>query len=132
MMSDNYTHDELIRRGLAEMAYERDLEAQTARADELAAEVERLTAENAALRGELSKWRDANATLRAQLDAAEADRDAWNEAAEASEDDLGRFMDDLIAIVGDHVIVGDEVQFSAITAAVAALRAQLDAGAGEG
>lgn len=45
--------------------------ALSARADELAAEVERLTAENAALRGELSKWRDANATLRAQLDAAQ-------------------------------------------------------------
>lgn len=69
--------------------------------------------------------------LAAEVARLTAERDEWEGIAETAEDDLGRFMDDLIAVVGEQVIVGDEVKFSAIVAAVAALRAQLDA-AGEG
>ena len=56
MMSDNYTPDDLTQRGLEEMAYERDLAAQTARAEAAEAEVARLTADNAALRAQLAKF----------------------------------------------------------------------------
>ncbi len=65
--------------------------------------------------------------LKGQVDEAETERDEWYEAAETTETDLGRFMDDLIAVVGEQVIVGDEVKFSAVVAAVAALRSRLDA-----
>ena len=90
-----------------------DYRAVQARAATLAAEVERLEAESNELQ-----------TL---LDGAEAERDEWMETAETTEGELGRFMDDLIAVVGDRVIIGDEVQFAEIVAAVAALRAQLAA-----
>lgn len=90
-----------------------DYRAVQARAATLAAEVERLEAESNELQ-----------TL---LDGAEVERDEWMETAETTEGELGRFMDDLIAVVGDRVIIGDEVQFAEIVAAVAALRAQLAA-----
>ena len=67
--------------------------------------------------------------LKGQVAGAEAERDEWYEVAETTETELGQFMDDLIAVVGEQVIVGDEVKFSAVVAAVAALRAQLDAAA---
>lgn len=67
------------------------------------------------------------ATLAAEVERLEVDRDEWMETAETTEEELCRFMDDLIAVVGEQVIVGDEVKFSAIVTAVAALRAQLEA-----
>lgn len=124
-----------------------ELERQTQRADALAADLRELrenvllglgmTAEDVAamedgmIEPSIAYLLAGHKELAAEVERLEVDRDEWMETAETTEGELCRFMDDLIAVVGEQVIVGDEVKFSAIVTAVAALRAQLEA-AGEG
>ena len=69
--------------------------------------------------------------LLARAEAAEADTADAEDLLEETESELSRFMDNLIAVVGDRVIVGDEVQFSAIVEAVTALLARAEAAEAE-
>ncbi len=67
----NYTPDDLTERGLQEMAYERDLAAQTRRAEDAEAEIDGMLEQESFLEAQLANMQQDLAALRAQLAAGE-------------------------------------------------------------